>query len=150
MLDVCTFRLVSNLRITYVIEIRERPINGGNLTLFQFRNIKYNIRNFEVLSADLRRTVNYGIETITYGAPSLWIKLLSEYKLTASLEEFKMKIKNGNVTYVPAGHANNFKKILDMLIRNSVKQYVKYVNLVCFCTHFLRKIRNLIPYKIMK
>ena len=120
MLDVCTFRLVSNLRITYVIEIRERPINGGNLTLFQFRNIKYNIRNFELLSADFRRTVNYGIETITYGAPSLWIKLLSEYKLTAFLEEFKMKIKNGNVTYVPAGYAKNLKKILDLLIRNSV------------------------------
>ena len=29
---------------------------------------KYNIRNFQVLSTDFRRTVNYGIETITYRA----------------------------------------------------------------------------------
>ena len=54
---------------------------------------KYNIRNFQVLSTDIRRTANYGIETITYRAPSLWAKLPSEYKLAASLQEFKMKIK---------------------------------------------------------
>ena len=53
---------------------------------------KYNIRNFQVLSTDIRRTANYGIETITYRAPSLWAKLPSEYKLAASLQEFKMKI----------------------------------------------------------
>ena len=54
---------------------------------------KYNIRNFQVLSTDFRRTVNYGIETITYRAPSLWAKLPLEYKLAASLEEFKVKIE---------------------------------------------------------
>ena len=32
---------------------------------FEFRSIEYNIRNFQVLSTDFRRTVNYGIETIT-------------------------------------------------------------------------------------
>ena len=31
--------------------------------LFEFRSNKYSIRNFEVLSTDFRRTVNYGIET---------------------------------------------------------------------------------------
>ena len=60
---------------------------------FEFRSIEYNIRNFQVLSTDFRRTVNYGIETITYRAPSLWAKLPSEYKLAASLDEFKLKIK---------------------------------------------------------
>ena len=40
-------------------------------SLFEFRSNKYNIRNFQVLSTDFRRTVNYGIETITYKAPSL-------------------------------------------------------------------------------
>ena len=62
-------------------------------SLFEFRNNKYDIRNFKVLSTDFTRTVNYGIKTITYRAPSLWAKLPSEYKLAASLEEFKVKIK---------------------------------------------------------
>ena len=62
-------------------------------SLFEFRSNEYNIRNFQVLSTDFRRTVNYGIETITCRAPSLWAKLPSEYKLAASLEEFKVKIK---------------------------------------------------------
>ena len=48
-------------------------------SLFEFRSNEYNIRNFQVLSTDFRRTVNYGIETITYRAPSLWAKLPSEY-----------------------------------------------------------------------
>ena len=49
--------------------------------------------NEQVLSTDFRRTVNFGIKTIIYRAPSLWAKLPSEYKLEASLEEFKVKIK---------------------------------------------------------
>ena len=61
--------------------------------LFEFRSNKFNIRNSEVLSTDFRRIAKYGIETITYRAPSLWGKLPSEYKLTTSFEEFKVKIK---------------------------------------------------------
>ena len=61
--------------------------------LFEFRSNGFNIRNFQVLSTDFRRTVNYRIETITYRAPSLWAKLPSEYKFAAFLEEFKVKIK---------------------------------------------------------
>ena len=40
-----------------------------------------NIRDFQALSIDFRRTVNYGIKAITYRTPSFWAKLLSEYKL---------------------------------------------------------------------
>ena len=35
-------------------------------SLFEFRSNEYDIRNFQVLSTHFRRTVNYGIETITY------------------------------------------------------------------------------------
>ena len=62
-------------------------------SLFEFRSNDYNIRNFQVLSTDFSRTVNYGIETITYRTSSLLAKLLSEYELAASFEEFKVKIK---------------------------------------------------------
>ena len=44
-------------------------VNGVALpimsSLFGFRSNKYNIRNFQVLSTDFRKRVNYGIETIT-------------------------------------------------------------------------------------
>ena len=68
-------------------------MNSLSLSLFEFRSKKCNIRNFQVLSTDFRGTVNYKIDTITYRVPFLWAKLLFEYKLTATLEEFKMKIK---------------------------------------------------------
>ena len=70
-------------------------------SLFDFRSNEYNIRNFQVLLTDFRRTVNYGIETITYRAPSLWAKLPSEYKLAASLEEFEVKIKKWKYNTCP-------------------------------------------------
>ena len=37
-------------------------------SLFEFRSNEYNIRNFQVLSTDFKRTVNYGIETIIQSA----------------------------------------------------------------------------------
>ena len=67
-------------------------------SLFLFRSNEYTIRSFQVLSTDFKRTVNYGIETITYSTPSLWAKLPSDYKLAASLKEFKWKLRNGNVS----------------------------------------------------
>ena len=62
-------------------------------SLLEFRSKGYNIRNFKVLSTNFRRPVNYGIETITYRTPSLLAKVPFEYKLAASLKEFKVKIK---------------------------------------------------------
>ena len=35
-------------------------------SLFEFRSNKDNIKNFQVLSTDFRRTINYGIEAVTY------------------------------------------------------------------------------------
>ena len=64
--------------------------NGLALSLmnfpFLFRNNKYNSRNFRVFSTDLRKMVNYGLETVAYSAPTIWIKLPSECKLASSLD----------------------------------------------------------------
>ena len=70
-------------------------------SLFKFRSNKYDTRNFQVLSTYFRRTVNYGIEITTYRASSLLAKLASEYKLAASLEEFKVKIKKWKIYTCP-------------------------------------------------
>ena len=88
-------------------------VNGVALpimsSLFGFRSNKYNIRNFQVLSTDFRKRVNYGIETITQRAPFLWIKLPFEYKFAASLKEFEMKIKKWKFYTCPCRLCKKFQ-----------------------------------------
>ena len=84
-------------------------------SLFEFRSNEYNIRNFQVLSTDFRRTVNYGIETITYRARPLWEKLPSECKLAASLEEFKEKIKKWKCDTCPGRSCKTFRPNLGFI-----------------------------------
>ena len=57
-------------------------------SLFNFRTNIYNIRNSQEIFTENRKTVKYGIETVTYGAPFLWVNLQSEHKNAKSLEEF--------------------------------------------------------------
>ena len=71
-------------------------VNGVALaimnSLLEFRNNEYDIRNFQVLSTDFRRTLNHGI-SYSYLLRTIPAKIPSECKLAASLEEFKVKIK---------------------------------------------------------
>ena len=60
-------------------------------SLFQFRCNTNNIRNFQEIYTENRKTVRYGTETVTYGAPFLWANLDTKYKNTKSLDEFKQK-----------------------------------------------------------
>ena len=57
-------------------------------SLFSFRAHIHNNRNFQEIFTENRKTVKYGIETVTYGAPFLWANLQSEYKNAKSLEDF--------------------------------------------------------------
>ena len=61
-------------------------------SLFVFRGNKHNIRNYQILSNNVRKTVRYGLETILYRCPFLWANLLQEYKSQKSLSPFKRKI----------------------------------------------------------
>ena len=63
-------------------------------SLFMSRLNQHNLRNFQELSTEKRNTVNDGLETVTYRAPIIWVKLTSEYKLAGSLTTFKSKIKS--------------------------------------------------------
>ena len=62
-------------------------------SLFQFRCNTNNIRNFQNFFTGNRKTVKYGMETVTYRAPFLWANLHNKYKTAKSLDEFKSKIK---------------------------------------------------------
>ena len=63
-------------------------------SLFEIRENTHDTRYFQVLSSESTRTVNYGLETTCYRAPTFCANLPLEYKLANSLNIFKTKIKN--------------------------------------------------------
>ena len=60
------------------------------------RENTHSVRNLHEISNENRKTVKYGTETISNRALFLWANLPNEYKLAASLHDFKLKIKNWN------------------------------------------------------
>ena len=54
------------------------------------------MRNFQEISNENRKTVKYGIETISNRTLFLCANLPNEYKLANRLRDFKVKIKNIN------------------------------------------------------
>ena len=65
-------------------------------SLFVFRENMHNIRNYKILSNNVRKTVRHALETILYRSPFLWANLLQEYKSQKSLSAFKKKIRQWN------------------------------------------------------
>ena len=60
---------------------------------FIFRENTHNLRNFQIIINEKKKTVRYGSETISYSLALLWENLPEEYKVANSLSEFKLKIK---------------------------------------------------------
>ena len=60
---------------------------------FLFRENTHNIRNFQIISNESKKTVRYGLETVNYRTPLLWANLQEKYKPATSLNSFKTKIK---------------------------------------------------------
>ena len=65
--------------------------------LFTLKNNAYNPRGGNRLNYDAVKTVNNGIESISYLAPKNWEQVPDEIKNSSSLKIFKGKIK----TWVP-------------------------------------------------
>ena len=61
--------------------------------LDNFRANIHKIRNFQEICTENRKTLKYGIETVTYRAPFLWANLQCEYKNAKFREQFNSKIK---------------------------------------------------------
>ena len=77
-------------------------------SLFNFRANVHNIRNFQEIFTENRKTVKYGIETVTYRAPFLGASLQSEYKNAKSLEKFKSKTKSRKCDFCPCRLCKNY------------------------------------------
>ena len=54
----------------------------------------YNLRNFQEFAAERKRTVWYGLETLSYRYPKLWYLLPESLKEMNSLSQFKRNIKH--------------------------------------------------------
>ena len=76
--------------------------------LFNFRANIHNIRNFHEIFTENRKTVRYGIETVTYRAPFLWANLQSEHKNAKFLEEFKSETKTWKCDFCPCRLSKNY------------------------------------------
>ena len=60
---------------------------------FLFCENTHNIRNFQIISNESKKTVRYGLETVKYRTPLLCENLPENYKTARSLNNFKTKIK---------------------------------------------------------
>ena len=52
---------------------------------FLFRENSHNIRNFQIVSNESKKTARYGLETVKYRTPLLWANLPEKYKTATSL-----------------------------------------------------------------
>ena len=82
---------------------------------FILRENTHNVRNFQEVSNGNRKTVKYGIETISNRTPFLWANLPNEYKLATSLHDFKLKIKNWHCDKCVYRLYQNFQQDLGFL-----------------------------------
>ena len=73
---------------------------------FIFRENTQNLRNFQIILNENKKTVRYDSEAISYRTPLLLANLPEEYKLANSFSDFKSKIKLGNVIHVSVGYAD--------------------------------------------
>ena len=61
---------------------------------FIFRDNTHNLRHFQIIFNENKKTERYGSEAISYRTALFWENLPEEYKLANSLSEFKLKIKS--------------------------------------------------------
>ena len=54
----------------------------------------YNLRNFQEFATERKRTVRYGLESLSHRYPQLWPPLPESFKEMNSLSQFKRNIKH--------------------------------------------------------
>ena len=70
-------------------------------SMFERRNEPYNLRNFQEFLTERKRTVHFGLETLSYRSPQLWSLLPANIKEAESLHYFKRNVKKWICTTCP-------------------------------------------------
>ena len=81
--------------------------------LFKEQENEHELRNGRTWENPNVRTVCYGIESVRYRGPKIWESLPKDIKEAISLDEFKIKIKNGSH---PTAHVDFVKYTLQTLV----------------------------------
>ena len=62
-------------------------------SMFERRNESYKLHNFQEFSTE-KKTVHYGLETLSCQSPQLWSLLPENIKKVESFKTFKREVKN--------------------------------------------------------
>ena len=82
---------------------------------FILRENTHNVRKFQEISNENRKTVKYRIKVISDRTPFLWENLPNYNKLATSLHDFKLKIKNWHCDKSLCWLCQNFQQKLRFL-----------------------------------
>ena len=62
--------------------------------MFERRHEPYDLRKFQEFLTERKKTLSYGLETLSYRSPQLWPLLAENIEEVESFEIFKRKVKN--------------------------------------------------------
>ena len=79
--------------------------------IFILRENIYNLRNFQEIFEQNRKTTRYGLETISSRTPSLWTNLPNENTLATCFNHFKLKMKTWKFNMCVCSYTKKFRKI---------------------------------------
>ena len=89
--DICSHhKNIQSLMMEMFLKLAPTIMNS----MLEKRNDSYNLRNFQEFLTETRRTVSYGLETLSYRSPQLCFLLPENIKVVESLENFKKKVIN--------------------------------------------------------
>ena len=97
-------------------------------SIFEIKNIEYNLRNKNNFKSRRINSVRYGIDSLTYLGPKIWNIALEDIKKSESLNVFKTKIKKRIPGDCPCRLCRPFIQNLGYLIRTDAL----YIFLVIF------------------
>ena len=92
--DICSHhKSIQSLKID-IFKIKNELAPPIMNSMFERRNKSYNLHDFQQFFTEIKITVHYGLETLSYWSPQLWSLLPENIKEIQSFEIFKRKVKN--------------------------------------------------------
>ena len=110
-------------------------------SLLNRRTIHYNFRNLQEFQSERKRTVFYGLETISYRAPQLWTILPEEFKQRNTISLFKNDVRQWICNECPCGLCKIFVPNLGFISVQLLTWYLIFIIdflarvYVCMCVY---------------
>ena len=99
--DICNHHRNIQVLMIEMFKIKNELAPPIMDSMFQRRNESYNLRNFQEFLTERKRTVQFGLETLSYRSPQLWSLLPENIKEIESLDSFKSTVKKWICTACP-------------------------------------------------